>query len=126
MALPGTLARFSAQSVSITPVCGFSFLMTKPFSCQKALVTFQALSSGTVTTSQRWLPWRSILATPRAPSGNTVSSVLCFWAALFLALICENTAVPVVATLGAEYWPELLGRVRSGGISRGGALAAVP
>ena len=56
----GILARFSAQSVSITPASVISTLTTKPSSCQKSLMTGQTSWAGMSTTSQRWLPARSI------------------------------------------------------------------
>ena len=55
----GIFARFSAQSVSITPVSGSSILMRKPSSCQNCFTTGQSFSGVCVTTSQRCVPARS-------------------------------------------------------------------
>ncbi len=55
----GILARFSAQSVSITPASGMLTAIRKPFSCQKSRTSGHSFSGGSFTTSQRCDPARS-------------------------------------------------------------------
>jgi hypothetical protein len=56
----GSLARFSAQSVSMIPASGISTFTRKPSSCQNSLTPGQNLSGEPPTTSQRWVPERSM------------------------------------------------------------------
>ena len=58
----GMSARFSAQSVSISPSAGCSTASTKPLSVQNWRVTVHACSGAILTTSQRSLPARAIRA----------------------------------------------------------------
>ena len=60
----GTFGRRSAHSVSRMPVSGESMRSAKPDWLQKSRTTGQTFSGGWSTTSQRWLPWRSIRAMP--------------------------------------------------------------
>ena len=55
----GILARFSAQSVSITPASGRLTDIRKPFSCQKSRTSGQSFSGASATTNQRGVPARS-------------------------------------------------------------------
>ena len=71
--LCGIFARFSAQSVSITPTCGLSTATMKPCSCQNSRSTGHICSTGSFTTSQRWVPARSTWAT------STFGSTPCSW-----------------------------------------------
>ena len=52
-------ARFSFQSVSITPASGISTFTMNPVSCQNSFTTGHSSSGRPFTTSQRWLPCRS-------------------------------------------------------------------
>ena len=61
----GSLARFSAQSVSIMPKSCWSVASKKPFSCQNSLMGSHTFSAGRSITSQRWLPARSIRTSPK-------------------------------------------------------------
>ena len=61
----GILARFSAQSVSMMPMSGESVTRMKPLLVQNSRSGSQTLSAGLATTSQRWLPWRSIFTSPK-------------------------------------------------------------
>ena len=74
----GISARFSAQSVSITPSAGCSVAITKPVSFQNVRVMFHACSGVVLTTSQRSLPARAMRAS------GTVRSV------------CDSRALPLV------------------------------
>jgi hypothetical protein len=58
----GISARFSAQSVSITPSVGCSVAITKPVSPKNCRVIDQACSGVAFTTSQRSLPARAMRA----------------------------------------------------------------
>jgi hypothetical protein len=60
----GILARFSAQSVSMMPRLGWSCTSRKPLSCQKSRTGCHSWSAGRLTTSQRWLPARSMRTSP--------------------------------------------------------------
>ena len=71
--LCGILARFSAQSVSITPTFGLSTARMNPISCQNSRSTGQTCSGDSLTTSQRCVPARST----RAPS--TGGTTPCNW-----------------------------------------------
>ncbi len=107
---PGMSARFSAKSVSITPICGCSIASTKPDSCQNSRDVFHACSGVALTTSQRSLPARTILAS--GVVGRNSERV---------PLFAPAAASPVaVDTL---YRSSYLGVVRSGGSSSCGALA---
>ena len=81
----GILARFSAQSVSITPVSGTSTAIRKPFSCQKSRTSGQTFSGGMGTTSQRCVPARSICM---------------FW----IVGSTPETALPVFACCARSAW----------------------
>ena len=60
----GSLARFSAQSVSMMPRLRWSVVSRKPLSCQKSRTGSQSWSGERPTTSQRWLPARSMRTSP--------------------------------------------------------------
>jgi len=60
----GSLARFSAQSVSMMPRLDWSSDSRKPLSCQKSRTGLHSWSAGRLTTSQRWLPARSMRTSP--------------------------------------------------------------
>src|SRR6476646_1368973 len=62
----GSLARFSAHSVSITPASGRSCARLKPLSFQNVRTCGKTCSGVRVVLSQRSLPRRSILKAPRA------------------------------------------------------------
>ena len=71
----GSLARFSAQSVSITPVSLLSLVNVKPRSCQNARSWGHKRSGGKGTKSQRCVPARSTRISPTA-KGATVATLL--------------------------------------------------
>src|SRR5829696_4607544 len=58
----GMSARFSAQSVSITPIAGCSIATTKPVSIQNCRDVLHACSGVALATIQRSLPERAIRA----------------------------------------------------------------
>ena len=60
----GISARFSAQSVSMTPSAGCSVAMTKPLSTQNLRTFDHACSGVAFTTSQRSLPARPMHTSP--------------------------------------------------------------
>ncbi|MNR10944.1 hypothetical protein D3C85_1272200 [compost metagenome] len=89
-----SLARFSAQSVSIRPTSGSSVWITKPLSCQKAFSSGQTCAGLLPSTLiQRWLPARSICA-------------LAFWSALTTTLAA--TLLLRATSAGAVLLPLLL------------------
>ncbi len=67
----GSLARFSAQSVSITPASARSWTRLKPLSFQKVRTWGKTSSGGSVVLSQRSLPSRSIRKAPTACGATT-------------------------------------------------------
>jgi hypothetical protein len=69
------LARFSAQSVSSTPISGLSTASTNPRSVQKLRSTGYTCSGGWVLTSQRVWPSRARRTSPTA-LGATVGPPL--------------------------------------------------
>ena len=77
----GAAARFSAQSVSMTPLVGWSTAMAKPFSCQNERTMFHDCSGVALTTSQRSLPARTILASGTVGSKSPRPLLLAFCAA---------------------------------------------
>src|SRR6218665_1011835 len=62
----GSLARFSAQSVSMIPTLASACASVKPLACQKSRTGSQSWSAGRLTTSQRFWPSRSMRTSPRA------------------------------------------------------------
>src|SRR5580765_7188551 len=91
----GSLARFSAHSVSITPASGRSCARLKPLSFQKVRTCGKTCSGVRVVLSQRSLPRRSILKAPRAV-GATVGV-----AVAAAATASRVGAVGVTAAMGA-------------------------
>ena len=81
------------------PASGNSTLMMKPMFCQKSFRSVQTLSGEPVTTSQRWLPARSmrILATWGSTSGPVLGRVA--WLARS-SEYAENVAAPFGLTSG--------------------------
>ena len=67
----GSLARFSAQSVSSTPASGRSWTRLKPLSFQKARTCGKICSGVSVVLSQRSLPSRSIRNPPTSCGATT-------------------------------------------------------
>ena len=60
----GSLARFSAQSVSMMPRLDSSSASRKPLSCQNSRMGFHNWSAERFTTSQRCVPARSMRTSP--------------------------------------------------------------
>ena len=87
----GMSARFSAQSVSITPSAGCSTASTKPVSAQNLRATLHACSGVTLTTSHRSLPARATraLGTVARNSASRDLPLAC-WAASPLAVDTEK------------------------------------
>ncbi|MCY1543606.1 hypothetical protein D9M68_794310 [compost metagenome] len=86
----GILARFSAQSVSMMPSFSWSSSSTKPFSFQKSPTGVHSCSAGRFTTSQRWLPARSMRTSPTEDTA-VMPGVTAAWAACWPLAV---TAVP--------------------------------
>ena len=106
----GISARFSAQSVSITPIAGCSTATTNPRSVQNCRAVFHACSGAAFTTSQRSVPART-----RRASGFCGSSSVC------LARPPDCWAASPLAVVGALKRSSKRGVSRSGGISSAGA-----
>ena len=100
----GISARFSAQSVSITPRAGSSVAITNPVSVQNRCTVDHANSGVVLTTSQRSLPARATRA-----SLFTGSRSVCLGRAEFFA---ASSDADVTA-----YRSSYCGEVRSGGNS---------
>jgi len=62
----GSLARFSPQLVSITPISGCSLMTSRPRSCQKLRNCGQSCSGVAAVCSQRSVPLRSRRTSPAA------------------------------------------------------------
>jgi hypothetical protein len=60
----GSLARFSAQSVSMMPRLRCSVVSRKPLSCQKSFTGSQSWSGVRLMTIQRCVPERSMRTSP--------------------------------------------------------------
>ncbi len=93
----GILARFSAQSVSITPASGRSTTRASPISCQNARSCGHICSGVSGELNQRSLPSRSIFVSPAAvvaeltatavvPAAEGEGAVAPAWNALALTL----------------------------------------
>jgi hypothetical protein len=106
------LARFSAQSVSITPISGWSTASVNPRSFQKPCNCGHSCSGGTGTASQRWLPWRSRRTSPMF-FGATAATAVAAVAAV-PAWYCAALTLPPLGWK-RESRPSWL---RSGGTSR--------
>jgi hypothetical protein len=71
----GSLARFSDQLVSSTPVCGLSTASVNPFFSQKLRSCGQSCSGVIGTTSQRCWPRRSTRMSPTRVGATSPSDV---------------------------------------------------
>ena len=106
----GSLARFSAHSVSIRPACGSSEAMVKPISCQKERSTGHiSLAVLPCTTNQRCVPLRSICA-----FFTCISTLLPPFAPVRWVVASGRATVPS----GSEYSSPLRGSFKSGGTSK--------
>src|SRR6218665_1034807 len=78
----GSLARFSAQSVSMIPTLASACASVKPLACQKSRTGSQSWSAGRLTTSQRFWPSRSMRTSPSASAAAlTVPAGCAAWPA---------------------------------------------
>ena len=75
----GSLARFSAQSVSRMPRSGFSCSRLKPWSIQNSRAGSHSCSTGRFTSSQRLSPSRRICTSPtcKGAERSTVGTCAC-------------------------------------------------
>ena len=104
----GSLARFSAQSVSITPASGRSWARLKPLSFQKVRTCGKTCSGVRVVLSQRSLPRRSILKLPTAVGATVGVAVVAAAAATCVAAAgarrrCGSDAAAVAGVAGAAW-----------------------
>jgi hypothetical protein len=94
----GSLARFSAQSVSSTPASGRSWVRLKPLSFQKARTCGKTCSGVSVVLSQRSLPSRSILKLPTAAGAIVGVAVVAAAAATTVPAVGPGAAGAAAAT----------------------------